>query len=130
MVSRRLAISLATAVALGCASSTGTASAVTPPRAIKSVWVDSVLATLSVRDRAAQLVWPQLFGDYTPDNSAAWTRVEGLIRDQHVGGFIMSVGSPLETAVKLNTMQRISSLPLLISADYETGAGFRTRGGY
>ena len=95
-----------------------------------SGWVDSVLASLSVRDKAAQLVWPQVFGDFTPENSAAWARIDGLIRDQHVGGFIMSVGSPFETAVKLNAMQSRSAVPLLIGADYETGAGFRTRGGY
>lgn len=96
----------------------------------RSQWVDSVLASLSVRDKAAQLVWPQVFGDFTPENSAAWARVQGLIRDQHVGGFIMSVGSPVETAVKLNAMQSASTVPLLIGADYEAGAGFRTRGGY
>jgi beta-N-acetylhexosaminidase len=128
MVGRRVAVAALLTVALGCASAPG--SRVGPARAGSTRWIDSVLATLSVRDRAAQLVWPQLFGDYTPDNSAAWVRIEGLIRDQHVGGFIMSVGSPYETAVKLNTMQRMSALPLLISADYETGAGFRTRGGY
>ena len=130
MVKGRLAVGVITAVALGCASRAGTASAVTTPRVLASAWVDSVLATLSTRDRAAQLVWPQLFGDYTPDNSAGWRRVEGLIRDQRVGGFVMSIGSPTETAVKLNTMQRLSPVPLIISADYETGAGFRTRGGY
>jgi beta-N-acetylhexosaminidase len=128
MVMRRLGVAAAMAVALGCASGPGTR--VTPPGAASTRWVDSVLSTMSLRDRAAQLVWPQLFGDYTSDNSAAWARVEGLIRDQHVGGFIMSVGSPYETAVKLNSMQRLSALPLLVSADYETGAGFRTRGGY
>ncbi len=87
-------------------------------------WADSVLATLSPRDKAAQLVWPQLFGDYTPTSSAGWTRVEQLIAHEHVGGFIMSIGSPIETAVKLNAMQRLSRLPLVIGADYETGVAY------
>ena len=100
------------------------------PTASSTPWVDSVLSSLSLRDRAAQLVWPQLFGDYTPETSAGWLRVEALIREQRVGGFVMSIGSPVETAVKLNNMQRLSPVPLVISADYETGAGFRTRGGY
>ncbi|HXT18149.1 MAG TPA: glycoside hydrolase family 3 protein [Gemmatimonadaceae bacterium] len=95
-----------------------------------SQWADSVLATLSPREKAAQLVWPQLYGDYTPATSAAWIRVQQLIAQQHVGGFIMSIGSPIETAVKLNAMQRSSALPLLVGADYETGAAFRQRGGY
>ena len=60
------------------------------------------MATLSPRDKAAQLVWPQLFGDYAPATSAGWTRVTQLIGQEHVGGFIMSIGSPIETAEKLN----------------------------
>jgi len=93
-------------------------------------WVDSVMATLSPRDKAAQLVWPQLFGDYMPASSAGWERLEQLITREHVGGFIMSIGSPIETAAKLNALQRLSVLPLVVGADYETGAGFRQRGGY
>ena len=42
----------------------------------------------------------------------------------------MSIGSPIETAEKLNAMQRLSRLPLIIGADYEYGAGMRQRGGY
>ena len=121
---------LAAVVIVGCASAAGSTLRSVSASPQSTPWVDSVMASLSLRDKAAQLVWPQVFGDYTPDNSAAWARIEGLIRDHHVGGFIMSVGSPLETAVKLNTMQKLSSVPLVISADYETGAGFRTRGGY
>jgi beta-N-acetylhexosaminidase len=93
-------------------------------------WSDSVLATLSTRDKAAQLVWPQLFGDFAPTSSAGWARINDLIVSQHVGGFIMSIGSPVETAEKLNAMQRLSALPLVIGADYEYGAGMRQRGGY
>lgn len=88
------------------------------------------MATLSPRERAAQLVWPQVFGDFTPEASSAWDRVVSLITSERVGGFVMSIGSPIETAVKLNTMQRLSAVPLLIGADYEAGAGFRTSGGY
>jgi beta-N-acetylhexosaminidase len=85
---------------------------------------------MSPRDKAAQLVWPQLFGDYTPTSSAAWIRVSDLITHEHVGGFIMSIGSPIETAEKINAMQRLSTVPLLLGADYETGVAFRQRGGY
>lgn len=88
------------------------------------------VSQLSLRDKAAQLVWPQLFADYTSTSSASWKRISDLITDQHVGGFIVSIGSPLETAEKLNAMQRLSRLPLVIGADYEYGAGMRQRGGY
>lgn len=93
-------------------------------------WVDSALAAMSPRDRAAQLVWPQIYADYSPTTSAAWRRIDGFVHDQHVGGIIVSIGSPIEMADKLNALQRRAPLPLLIGADLEAGAGFRARGGY
>jgi beta-N-acetylhexosaminidase len=89
-----------------------------------------VIASLSVRDRVAQLVWPWVLGDYVPEGSEEWTRIRRLVTEQHVGGFIVSVGSPIDIAAKLNALQALSSLPLLVSADLETGVGFRARGGY
>ena len=124
---RRGLAALAAITVVGC----GVAPSSAPtPNAGAHSWVDSVLATMSAHDKAAQLVWPQLFGDYTPASSAGWERVRQLISHDHVGGFIMSIGSPIETAVKINAMQRLSTLPLVFGADYETGVGFRQRGGY
>jgi beta-N-acetylhexosaminidase len=125
-------------VAGACASTTTTPRTSTAPSSQTPVVrteprlsnIDSVLQSLSIRDKAAQLVWPQVFADYTPANSPSWLRVERFITQDHVGGFIMSVGSPTEMAEKLNAMQRMSALPLLIGADLEFGAGFRARGGY
>jgi beta-N-acetylhexosaminidase len=119
-----------TAVMIGCAGATSTGARTSGAAPGTQRWADSVLATMSPRDRAAQLVWPQLFGDYTPTSSIGWVRVQQLIAHEHVGGFIMSIGSPTETAEKLNAMQRLSVLPLVIGADYETGVAFRQRGGY
>jgi len=93
-------------------------------------WADSVLHTLSLRDKVAQLVWPWILGDFVPEQSAEWTRLSRLVTEQRVGGFIVSVGTPTDVAVKLNALQRLSTLPLLVSADLETGAGFRFRGVY
>lgn len=96
----------------------------------RSGWADSVLASLTPREKAAQLVWPFTLGDYVPDDSRAWRQLSSLITEQGVGGFIISVGSPLEIAAKLNRMQARTKVPLIFSADYEAGAGFRVRGGY
>src|SRR6185503_7978417 len=130
---RALSAGRAVAAALACA-----AAACVPSRPATAVssspdvtgWVDSVLATLSPRDRAAQLVWPQVFGDFVPEQTASWDRVAKLVGVEHVGGFVLSIGSPIETASKLNAMQRMSRVPLLIGADYEAGAGYRSRGGF
>lgn len=95
-----------------------------------SAWADSVIATLSLRDKVAQLVWPWMLGDYVAADDPVWQRSLTLVREQHVGGIIMSVGSPTEIAEKINALQRAAPLPLLVSADLETGAAFRARGGY
>lgn len=120
-------IPLAGAFSIACASAIG-GSAVPPP--VKVSWADSVLASLTLREKAAQLVWAFSLGDYAPEDSREWRQVSSWITGQHIGGLIMSVGSPLEIAGKLNRMQSLSKVPLLIGADYETGAGMRARGGY
>lgn len=93
-------------------------------------WADSVLATMPLRDRAAQMVWPNIFADYVPDDAPSWRRISSYVTKQKVGGILMSIGSPIEMAVKLNALQKMSVLPLLVGADLETGAGMRARGGY
>lgn len=123
-----VSLTLAATIA-ACSAAQPTAEA-RPSSLASTRWVDSVMATLSPRDKAAQLVWPQVFGDYAPTSTPGWIRVRDLIEQQHVGGFIVSIGSPIETAVKLNAMQRLSALPLIVGADYETGAGFRQRASY
>ncbi len=102
----------------------------TPRQLADLAWADSVLATLTLRDKAAQLVWPWILGDYVSERSAEWARIAAFVTEQHVGGFIVSVGGPTDIALKINALQSLSSLPLLMSADLETGAGFRARGGY
>lgn len=127
------------AVLLACAPVTppsatplvaGNTAAIRAVSAADTRWADSVLATLSVRDKAAQLVWPWILGDYVPEGSAEWRRIARLVTEDHVGGFIVSVGSPTEIAAKVNALQRLSALPLIVSADLETGVGFRARGGF
>ncbi|HEX6315414.1 MAG TPA: glycoside hydrolase family 3 protein [Gemmatimonadaceae bacterium] len=123
------ASSVRTTSSTGVATTTVRTAAMTPPKT-GAAWADSILAAMPLRDRVAQLVWPFVLGDYVPEGSAEWARIRRLVSEQHVGGFIVSVGSPLDIASKTNALQELSDLPLLISADMETGAGFRARGGY
>ncbi|MFN2398581.1 MAG: glycoside hydrolase family 3 protein [Gemmatimonadaceae bacterium] len=85
---------------------------------------------MSLREKAAQMVWPTILGDYVAADAAAWRRALRYASAAKVGGFTVSVGSPMEIATKLNGLQRASHLPLLVGADLEFGAGFRARGGY
>ena len=132
---RSIAASLAVLASTACISSKPAPSAAPVPAPVlppsRSVsWTDSVLSSLSVRDKAAQLVWPMVFGDFASAGSASWARSQTYVSMDHVGGLVMSVGGPMEIAEKLNAMQRLSGVPLLVGADLEFGAGYRARGGY
>jgi beta-N-acetylhexosaminidase len=122
-----LASSVGACVSSGGVSSSG--SAVRSPTTTTN-WADSVLGTLTLRQKVAQMIWPFMLGDYAATDAPSWTQLERLVRQDEVGGFIVSVGSPLDIAMKTNALQRVSRLPLVFSADFETGAGFRVRAGY
>jgi len=91
-------------------------------------WSDSVLSTLTLEEKAGQLLMPWILGDFAPEGSASHRRIAEMVEANQVGGVIISVGSPTEVAVKLNGLQAGARVPLLVGADLERGAGFRFRG--
>ncbi|MBC7563394.1 MAG: hypothetical protein H7305_10805 [Gemmatimonadaceae bacterium] len=95
-----------------------------------SAWVRTTLARMTLRQKVGQMVWPSVFADYVSSSDSAWRRIDRWIVTDQVGGFTMSIGSPMEMAAKLNAMQRLARVPLLIGADLEAGAGFRASGGF
>ena len=99
-----------------------------PDTALPVPWADSVLATLSLEEKAAQLMMPWVLSDFAPEGSASHERIVGMVEGEGVGGVIVSVGSPMEAAAKINELQRRAKVPLLVAADLERGAGYRFRG--
>lgn len=97
-----------------------------PPR---NVHVDSILATLSVRQKIGQLLMPWLLGDYSALDGHSLTTAFGWIDSLEIGGIIISLGAPMDVAAKLNALQQRSRLPLLMAADLENGTGMRLDGG-
>lgn len=93
------------------------------------IHVDSLLETLSIRQKVGQLIMPWLLGNYAALESEQFDTVGVWLDSLEVGGIIISIGPPLEIAAKLNSLQRRSALPLLIGADLEWGSGMRLRGG-
>lgn len=91
-------------------------------------WAEGLLQTMSLRQKAAQLMMPIVLGDFAPEGSASHRRITRMVEEQEVGGVIVSIGTPTEVATKLNVLQRKAPIPLLVAADLETGAGFRLRG--
>ncbi len=99
-----------------------------PLSAAAQRWVDSTFAALAPRQRAAQLIHVWLLGDYESDSDSAFAETARWIREDGIGGILMSVGSPIEVAVKLNTLQAMSRVPLLVGCDVEPSIG-RLEGG-
>ena len=113
-------------VAAGCITTSGnSAESGQLGAATSSRWTESVLASMTLREKAAQIVWPSVLGDYASGDSPQWRRLTQYIQQDKVGGFTISVGSPTEVAAKLNALQSMSKVPLLFGADLEAGAGFR-----
>jgi beta-N-acetylhexosaminidase len=91
--------------------------------------VESILQGLDIRDRIAQLVMPWIPGTYAAYDDDGFARAEAWVDSLHVGGVIVSVGSPLDVAAKLNRLQQRSRLPLLVASDFEGGTSIRLNGG-
>ena len=66
-------------------------------------------------------------GDH--DDASRVLRGGERVPDHAVGGLIVSIGSPVEVATKLNLLQELAEVPLLIAADMEHGPGQRLDGG-
>ena len=123
---------LIVAAVLGCAGGHAvgrTAKPVPRPSSpVPTVSVDSLLASLTVRQQVGQLVIPWLSGSYTALDDSLFQVAARWVDSLEVGGLIISVGSPLDIATKLNALQQRSRWPLLVSADLEWGAGMRVVG--
>jgi beta-N-acetylhexosaminidase len=91
--------------------------------------VDGLLNGLSVRDKIAQLVVPWIPGTYAAFDDDAFAQAQRWVDSLHIGGLIVSVGSPFDVAAKLNRLQARSRLPLLIASDLEGGTAIRLNGG-
>ncbi|HLV27415.1 MAG TPA: glycoside hydrolase family 3 N-terminal domain-containing protein [Gemmatimonadales bacterium] len=96
-------------------------------------WIDRAVERLPLRERIAQLVMVWVLGDFTNAADPAYAQVERQIREMGIGGVVMSLGSPIEVAAKVNSMQRAAlerdpAIPLLVSSDLEPGLG-RLEGG-
>ncbi len=99
------------------------------PVALPDLDTEDLLRTLSPRDKIAQLVMPWIPGSYTAYDDQAFARMQAWVEELHVGGLIVSVGSPLDIAARLNRLQERSALPLLIGSDLEGGTSIRFTGG-
>jgi beta-glucosidase-like glycosyl hydrolase len=110
-------------------------------------WVEETLAGLTLDEKVGQLVTPTFRSVYTSSDSAVYDDLRDLVREHHVGGVHVfgarrgrpdvllnptysrtALGQPLAAASLLNRLQAMAKIPLLVTADFETGVGFRMTG--
>lgn len=88
-------------------------------------WTDSILSTMSLREKVSQMLVIWMSNRYMSYDSEKWKEMERYARDVKVGGFYFSTGGVYEFAVHANKLQKVAKTPLLISVDFEWGAGMR-----
>jgi len=85
-------------------------------------WVDSVLTTLSLDQRIAQLI---VIGVHTDQGRDYYNRLERQIREWNPGGIMFYKGGPVRQVLITNRLQAAAPTPLLVSMDAEWGPAMR-----
>jgi beta-N-acetylhexosaminidase len=93
-----------------------------------TAWVARTLASLTLREKAGQMILAWISGRYGGDASEEMNRAFAWVQRDRVGGFIISVGTPREFLGKVNALQRNARVPLLFVTDLESGPGMRLLG--
>jgi len=85
-------------------------------------WVDSIYNSLTLDQKIGQLftVWVA-----TKEGPEKMKEIEDIIKKNHLGGLIFSLGNIKDQAIATNRFQSISNVPLLIGMDAEWGVGMR-----
>jgi beta-N-acetylhexosaminidase len=91
-------------------------------------WIETTLQSLSLRDKVAQMVMVWVLGDYASAHDPALAELTAQVTTLGIGGVVMSLGSPIEVAAKVNFLQQRARVPLLVASDVEPGLG-RLEGG-
>src|SRR5262245_27390868 len=110
-------------------------------------WVDETIKKMTLDEKIGQLIVPSLNSTYLASDTDEYETLIKKVTDLHVGGFhvfggtelapdvlldrnygTVILGQPLAAASLLNRLQAKSTIPLLNTADFEAGAGFRISG--
>jgi beta-N-acetylhexosaminidase len=91
-------------------------------------WAAAQLSRLSLEKKVAQMIWAPIRGEYLAEDDPRLAQWLALARDHGIGGFVVYGGTPHDTAMLLNRLQRAAALPLLVSADFEGGPGQQIAG--
>ncbi len=88
---------------------------------------EKMLKKMTLDEKIGQLVHIGVNGKYMNQDSYEFRQIKRHITENKVGGIIVFVGEVYETVHLVNRMQEVSKIPLLISADFETGVHMRMK---
>src|SRR6185436_6912677 len=110
-------------------------------------WVAATLKKMSLDDKVGQLLVSSFGSEFLSTDSDEYDVLVKAVHEYRISGFhvfggteaapdvlldanygTVTLGQPLAAASLLNRLQAIAPYPLLNSADFETGAGFRLEG--
>ena len=80
---------------------------------------------MSLDEKIGQIVHVGINAKYTAQDSELFKDIQRQIVENKVGGIVVFAGGVYETVHFVNRMQESAKIPLLISADFETGVGMR-----
>jgi beta-N-acetylhexosaminidase len=83
------------------------------------------LEDLTLDEKVGQMFVCVARGAFMSASSPGYAALIHQVRDNHVGGFIWTISNVYETAELNRRLQAESRVPLLISADLESGVGMR-----
>jgi beta-N-acetylhexosaminidase len=110
-------------------------------------WVEQTMKKLTLDEKVGQLIVASFDSNFVSTDSDTFDALARLVRDYHIGGFhvfgasipapsvllnsgygTVILGQPFPAAFLNNRLQALSTVPLLNTADFETGVGFRISG--
>ncbi len=101
-----------------------------PPEA--SAWVESTLASMTLEQRAGQVIMVRAFGEYYAADAAQRRVLIDMVESLELGGVVLFRSQAYEAAALIADLQRTAASfgqpPLLVAADFEWGAEFRVGG--
>jgi beta-N-acetylhexosaminidase len=100
-------------------------------------WVDKTVRKMSTEEKVGQLFGISVKVQFLNDADPNWIQLRDNVQKYHIGSVVMTVpvdgavllrSQPYEVAELLNRLQRSSTLPLIVAADFERGASMRLHG--
>ena len=110
-------------------------------------WVQATIKKMTLDEKVGQLLVSSFQSTFMSSDSDEFNQLVKAVHEYHVGGFhvfggteaapsvllnptygTVILGQPLEAASILNRLQAIAAVPLLNTADFEAGVGFRISG--